>query len=254
MEVNETNQPPEALALAALGWTLQDTARADRLLALTGLTPEDLRSQLGEPALLAAILRSSRRTSRTSRLRRRLASRSGAPGRGPAGAGAMTRPLLITDCDEVLLHMLRHFADWVDEAHGLSFALDAPGFREAVRHKDTGVPVAEDRIWPLLDGFFDSEMHRQNVVPGAVEALQQIGQHAEIVILTNIGDDIRRGGSSSLLRSTSATGSCATAAARALPSSSCSRNCSRASPCSSTTWRSTTTPWPSTRRRCGGCT
>ena len=57
MQVNETNQSPEALALAALGWTLQDTARADRLLALTGLTPEDLRSQLGEPALLAAILR-----------------------------------------------------------------------------------------------------------------------------------------------------------------------------------------------------
>jgi len=105
----------------------------------------------------------------------------------------MTRPLLITDCDEVLLHMLRHFADWVDEAHGLSFALDAPGFREAVRHKDTGAPLAEDRIWPLLDGFFDSEMHRQNVVPGAVEALQEIGGHAEIVILTNIGDDYQAG-------------------------------------------------------------
>ncbi|HEX8215159.1 MAG TPA: HAD family hydrolase [Allosphingosinicella sp.] len=105
----------------------------------------------------------------------------------------MTRPLLITDCDEVLLHMLRHFADWVDEAHGLSFALDAPGFREAVRHKDSGAPVAEDRIWPLLDGFFASEMHRQNVVPGAVEALKEIGEHAEIVILTNIGDDYQAG-------------------------------------------------------------
>jgi hypothetical protein len=105
----------------------------------------------------------------------------------------MTRPLLITDCDEVLLHMLRHFADWVDEAHGLSFALDAPGFREAVRHKDTGAPVAEDRIWPLLDGFFGSEMHRQNVVPGAVEALQEISEHADIVVLTNIGDEYQAG-------------------------------------------------------------
>jgi len=105
----------------------------------------------------------------------------------------VTRPLLITDCDEVLLHMLRHFADWVDEAHGLSFALDAPGFREAVRHKDTGAPVEEDRIWPLLDGFFDSEMHRQNVVPGAVEALQEIGEQADIVILTNIGHDYQAG-------------------------------------------------------------
>jgi hypothetical protein len=57
MRVNETNQSAEALALAALGWTLEEGGRADRLLALTGLTPEDLRAQLGEPALLAAILR-----------------------------------------------------------------------------------------------------------------------------------------------------------------------------------------------------
>jgi hypothetical protein len=32
-------------------------------------------------------------------------------------------------------------------------------------------------------------MHRQNVVPGAVEALRRIGEEAEIVILTNIGDE-----------------------------------------------------------------
>ena len=29
----------------------------------------------------------------------------------------MTRPLLISDCDEVLLHMVRHFATWLGEAH-----------------------------------------------------------------------------------------------------------------------------------------
>lgn len=57
MKLNETNLAPEALALSALGWTLADTGRADRLLALTGLTPDDLRSRLDEPALLAAILR-----------------------------------------------------------------------------------------------------------------------------------------------------------------------------------------------------
>jgi len=58
MKIQETNErDPSALALAALGWTLSDGARADRLLALTGLTPEDLRGGLGDPALLAAILR-----------------------------------------------------------------------------------------------------------------------------------------------------------------------------------------------------
>ena len=57
MNLNETNKPAEALALSALGWTLADTGRADRLLALTGLTPDDLRARLDEPSLLAEILR-----------------------------------------------------------------------------------------------------------------------------------------------------------------------------------------------------
>ena len=102
------------------------------------------------------------------------------------------RPLFVTDCDEVLLHMVSHFADWVAEAHDLSFDLSAPGFRDALRGPD-GRPVETERVWPLLDGFFTSEMHRQNVVPGAVEALAQIAEHAEIVVLTNIGDEYEAG-------------------------------------------------------------
>jgi hypothetical protein len=102
------------------------------------------------------------------------------------------RPLLVTDCDEVLLHMVSHFADWVAEAHGLSFSLTAPGFRDALREPG-GQPVAADRVWPLLDQFFAEEMHRQNVVPGAVEALAEISALADIVVLTNIGDEYEAG-------------------------------------------------------------
>lgn len=35
---------------------MSDQPRADRLLALTGLTPDDLRGGLGEPATLGAVL------------------------------------------------------------------------------------------------------------------------------------------------------------------------------------------------------
>lgn len=56
--VNETFQTaPEALALSALGWILAEEARARRLLDMTGLTPDDLRERLGDPSLLAAVLR-----------------------------------------------------------------------------------------------------------------------------------------------------------------------------------------------------
>jgi len=98
------------------------------------------------------------------------------------------RPLLITDCDEVLLHMIGHFAEWLDEEHDLHFNLEAPGFRDAIRDRANN-PVKDERVWALLDLFFDREMHRQNVVPGAVAALKAIGESADIVILTNIGDE-----------------------------------------------------------------
>ena len=47
---------PVALALRALAWTMGEQARADRMLALTGLTGDDLRERATEPALLAAVL------------------------------------------------------------------------------------------------------------------------------------------------------------------------------------------------------
>ncbi|HEY0043270.1 MAG TPA: DUF3572 domain-containing protein [Allosphingosinicella sp.] len=55
MTIPDTNDP-EALALSALGWALSDQGRAERLLALTGLTPQDLRARLGERSVLTAIL------------------------------------------------------------------------------------------------------------------------------------------------------------------------------------------------------
>ncbi len=45
-----------ALALQALGWILSDEPRAERLLALTGLAPDELRASLGARETLAAIL------------------------------------------------------------------------------------------------------------------------------------------------------------------------------------------------------
>lgn len=101
----------------------------------------------------------------------------------------MSRPLLITDCDEVLLHMLSHFAEWLGEEHRIHYDLDSGRFEDALSDAATGEPLPVDRIWPLLDGFFRNQMHRQTLVPGALEALGRIGEQADIVILTNIGDE-----------------------------------------------------------------
>jgi hypothetical protein len=55
MQARETNDPV-ALALGALVWTLQDEARAERLLAVTGLDPDILRAGVNDPAVLSGVL------------------------------------------------------------------------------------------------------------------------------------------------------------------------------------------------------
>ena len=55
---NETNKSDaDTLALSVLAWILSEESRAQRLLGMTGLTPDELRGGLGDPALLAAGIR-----------------------------------------------------------------------------------------------------------------------------------------------------------------------------------------------------
>ena len=98
----------------------------------------------------------------------------------------MSRPLLITDCDEVLLHMVAHFRDWLGETHEVDFAFESGKFDEALTDRRSGELVGKEQVWPLLGSFFEREMHRQTLIPGAIEALGRIGEVADIVILTNI--------------------------------------------------------------------
>lgn len=102
-----------------------------------------------------------------------------------------SRPLLISDCDEVLLHMVRHFGTWLGEAHEIDFEPTSWELgRNMRRRHDGGVPSREEMMG-FLDGFFPGQMHRQTLVPYAGEALAQIAEVADIVILTNLQDQCR---------------------------------------------------------------
>lgn len=57
MRAKSTNaDDPEMVALAALAWLLADDRRAERLLAVTGLSADGLRARLGDRAVLGAVL------------------------------------------------------------------------------------------------------------------------------------------------------------------------------------------------------
>lgn len=101
----------------------------------------------------------------------------------------MTRPLVITDCDEVLMHMVVPFAQWVDTEHGVLFRMEDASFAGALKRKECGTPLEAAEVWPLLDGFFRTEMARQYPIRGAMAAMAAIARHADIVVLTNVGPD-----------------------------------------------------------------
>jgi hypothetical protein len=100
------------------------------------------------------------------------------------------RPLLICDCDEVLLHMVRHFGTWLAEAHDIDLAHASRDLAASMTRRD-GSAIEREEMWTLLDGFFPSEMARQTLVPNAREALARIAERADIVILTNLRDHCR---------------------------------------------------------------
>ncbi|WP_416830304.1 MAG: HAD family hydrolase [Erythrobacter sp.] len=100
----------------------------------------------------------------------------------------MSRPLIISDCDEVILHMVAHFKDWLEESQGVDFNLEGHNFSEALRWRESGELLKPDEIWKKLGGFFDTEMDRQLPIAGAIEALNELNEHADVVVLTNLVD------------------------------------------------------------------
>jgi FMN phosphatase YigB (HAD superfamily) len=98
------------------------------------------------------------------------------------------RPLVITDCDEVLLHMVAPFRDWLGEVHAIDFEMSGGEFGRAIKHRGTGELVDPDEIWRLLNMFFDDQMHRQQPIAGSIEAMRELGRHADVVVLTNLLD------------------------------------------------------------------
>ncbi len=103
----------------------------------------------------------------------------------------MSRPLIVSDCDEVLLHMVAPFRDWLGEKEGVTFLMNNADFSDAMRYAANGEAVPTEEIWNLLNRFFDTEMYRQQAIAGAVAGINAIAENADVVILTNLNDHRR---------------------------------------------------------------
>jgi hypothetical protein len=102
------------------------------------------------------------------------------------------KPLLICDCDEVLLHMVRHFGVWLGETHDIEFIPNGGDFATSMKRRDGTPAPSREEMWGMLDQFFPAEMDRQTLVPHAREALATLSEIADVVILTNLTDICRQ--------------------------------------------------------------
>jgi len=96
-----------------------------------------------------------------------------------------SRPLIISDADEVLLQFvagLEHYLDGV----GLWLDLQSFALSGNIKDKATGTPVPVEQTPELLANFFASHANKLKAVPHAADALKTLSERAQVVILTNV--------------------------------------------------------------------
>ena len=101
------------------------------------------------------------------------------------------RPLIISDCDEVLVWFLKGLERYL-EANGLWIDLQSFALTGNIKRRDTDEPLPKEEMPALLQGFFDTETHRLEAVEGAAEALSDLSQRAQVVVLSNLPLSQRR--------------------------------------------------------------
>ncbi|MEP2705958.1 MAG: hypothetical protein ABJQ71_10600 [Roseibium sp.] len=96
-----------------------------------------------------------------------------------------TRPLIICDVDEVILHMILHLEDYLT-AQGFVFLNHEYRLTGNIAAKDSKIPLSAQQVRNHLTRFFDEESHRQTMVPEADIALRSLSDDWDIVLLTNL--------------------------------------------------------------------
>jgi hypothetical protein len=99
----------------------------------------------------------------------------------------MSRPLIISDCDGVLLNFCDAFIAYLDQEHELELKLESFALSGNIRDR-AGEQVSPARFPALLNGFFETHMATQVPIDGASDSLAALARDCDVVILTNIGE------------------------------------------------------------------
>jgi hypothetical protein len=105
-----------------------------------------------------------------------------------------TKPLLISDVDEVIVHFIREFEEFIGKS-GLNLKPGNPAEPYHVFEVNSGFALPTTKAFDLVNEFFVKHTRNMKAIEGAVEGLIALSNHATIVMLTNLphfaGDDRR---------------------------------------------------------------
>lgn len=96
------------------------------------------------------------------------------------------KPLLILDCDEVILEFAGPFKRWLHEARDIELRFDSFALSGNMRHLSDGRLVDMAEFPALLDRFFAEGQHLQDPAEDAIATLTRLSEAMDLVVLTNI--------------------------------------------------------------------
>ncbi|MEO1066534.1 MAG: hypothetical protein AAFW47_04060 [Pseudomonadota bacterium] len=99
------------------------------------------------------------------------------------------RPLIVCDIDEVVLHFVRPFEDYLAERNA---HLDKSSFKLGgnIIDRITNTRLDSKDAHALVQAFHADCVDRQPVIEGAMEALDALREAFQVVFLTNVAEDL----------------------------------------------------------------
>lgn len=94
-------------------------------------------------------------------------------------------PLILCDADEVILHFLDPVDNWFTQ-QGLERDRETARITGSLRESETGRILDQGEVTAALHHFFEFGMDTQPAVDGALEGLDHLSDHAQVVILTKL--------------------------------------------------------------------
>lgn len=95
------------------------------------------------------------------------------------------KPLVIVDADEVLFYFMRGLERFL-ESRNLYFDWASYALHGNIRQRQDDTPVAAEILHPLLQRFFAEATEDLDPVDGASQALAELNQMAQVVVLSNV--------------------------------------------------------------------